>query len=672
MLVVNSTMLNIADKPQCCHAFARYFLLMSLLFTYWYVPTAHAEKSKKASNYTEQHRSHYLKAVKHIKQGEINAAQRTKNLLGKYPLTSYLDFHLLSKQIYKLKPEQVDNFIKIHEYSWLAERMRNLWVRSRKTTLDYHNFILYFDEDKDTSTKLRCFLAESYFKTGKNIEAVSLAKELWLHPKSQPNECDSVFEQLIQHKKLTESLVLQRFILARKARQYKLSRYLHSLIKSPQYRLKLALVNDIEKRPQQLKKLLQTKEIDKDHYLLINYGLFLLTKKNAMQALATWQEVNSKHSLSIDDNQTFFHRLCGSIKKTESSQYCWRTAQKHPSYIDAETVEVQIKIALIKQDWQSVNNWVSLLNEEQLAKPRWQYWSNRSAQQLQLQQSQENSSQVNYQTLAKQLNYYGLLSSIQLGEPPTLVQKIRTVDKKVLAQVNQLPAIQRAQELRLLGHSLHARQEWSYALQQMDGQQLLAMAQLGVDMQWSYASISAMSAAKYWDELHYRFPINYYDQYRKAIKTSPVDISWLLGVSRKESNFIPDIKSSSGAVGVMQLMPRTAKEVARMNKVKYHYSLLKDPKTNIHLGSAYLYRAYRELGNSVYATAAYNAGISRIKSWLKDGREQLPLDVWLETVPYASVQDYVQSVMLFSVIYADKLGSTSPMMALGKQWFVAE
>ena len=99
-----------------------------------------------------------------------------------------------------------------------------------------------------------------------------------------------------------------------------------------------------------------------------------------------------------------------------------------------------------------------------------------------------------------------------------------------------------------------------------------------------------------------------------------VDKSLVLSVIRQESEFFRAAKSRTGALGLMQLMPNTAKEVARKLKIKYQKSkLITDENYNIRLGSYYLkYLLKRYEGSKVLTLAAYNAGPANLKKWLSN------------------------------------------------------
>ena len=124
---------------------------------------------------------------------------------------------------------------------------------------------------------------------------------------------------------------------------------------------------------------------------------------------------------------------------------------------------------------------------------------------------------------------------------------------------------------------------------------------------------------------------------------------------------MPDARSSSGALGVMQLMPRTARGTAKALGIRYKSSSeLTNPSLNIKLGSQYLGQMLRRFGNNrILASAAYNAGPSRVDSWIN---RAVPFDVWIETIPFSETRQYVQNVLMFSTIYSNQLAIEQPLI----------
>ncbi len=139
----------------------------------------------------------------------------------------------------------------------------------------------------------------------------------------------------------------------------------------------------------------------------------------------------------------------------------------------------------------------------------------------------------------------------------------------------------------------------------------------------------------------------------------------ILAVARQESNFDVDARSSAGARGLMQLMPPTARAVAKATKQAYaEKRLTADPGYNIRLGSGYLNTLLSTFdGSYVLAAAAYNAGPNRARQWIRqfgDPRDaKIDAIDWVEQIPFSETRNYVQRVMENVMIYRAVLGGVS-------------
>lgn len=132
------------------------------------------------------------------------------------------------------------------------------------------------------------------------------------------------------------------------------------------------------------------------------------------------------------------------------------------------------------------------------------------------------------------------------------------------------------------------------------------------------------------------------------------ELALIHAITLQESGFYYKARSSAGAVGLMQLMPSTARGMARAEKIRYYENKLrsKDPSYNVALGSAYLNDMVRNWkGSYILAIASYNAGPANAKKWVKehgDPREMDDIDEiidWIEQIPFAETRSYVQRVL---------------------------
>ena len=124
-----------------------------------------------------------------------------------------------------------------------------------------------------------------------------------------------------------------------------------------------------------------------------------------------------------------------------------------------------------------------------------------------------------------------------------------------------------------------------------------------------------------------------------------------------------DIRSRAGALGLMQLMPATARQVARREKMpRPRHADILEPARNLQIGSLYMNRLeQRYNGHTVLATAAYNAGPGRVKQWRPP--RTVSSEAWIELIPFKETRRYVRSVLAYHVIYAHRLGAPAVRMA---------
>jgi len=197
-----------------------------------------------------------------------------------------------------------------------------------------------------------------------------------------------------------------------------------------------------------------------------------------------------------------------------------------------------------------------------------------------------------------------------------------------------------------------AVREWNWALRDMDDRQLLAAAQLAKGNQIWDRAINTADRTKKEHDYSLRFLAPYGDTVRPAAQNQALDDAWVYGLMRQESRFISSAKSNVGASGLMQLMPATAKWVARKIGLRdYHHGRVNDTQTNVLLGTSYMRLVMENLDNHpVLASAAYNAGPNRARKW----RAERPLEgaIYAETIPFSETRDYVKKVMSNAVYYS--------------------
>ncbi len=159
-----------------------------------------------------------------------------------------------------------------------------------------------------------------------------------------------------------------------------------------------------------------------------------------------------------------------------------------------------------------------------------------------------------------------------------------------------------------------------------------------------------------------RFPAPFRDSLIQYSAPLGLDENWIYGLIRQESRFITDARSSVGASGLMQLMPATARYVAkRLNVANFTPARVNELDVNLQLGTGYLKMVLDDLdGSPMLATAAYNAGPGRPRAWRASLSKPVEGAVFAESIPFNETRDYVKKVMSNSVYYAALFDNKAP------------
>ena len=171
-----------------------------------------------------------------------------------------------------------------------------------------------------------------------------------------------------------------------------------------------------------------------------------------------------------------------------------------------------------------------------------------------------------------------------------------------------------------------------------------------------------MSKVPYNEELHeLYYPLAFWPEVKEASEATSIDPYLILSVIREESRYEPEARSIAGAIGLMQLMPRTARGYNK--NIKAHLKNapeLCDARTNILLGSSYLKRLLDRLGSVPLALASYNGGEDAVRDWLKNGKYRT-VDEFIEDIPYNETRNYVKKVLTtyFEYLRSNREGDVS-------------
>ncbi|TQV81373.1 lytic murein transglycosylase [Exilibacterium tricleocarpae] len=612
-------------------------------------------------NYFEtEQRQHYRAAKAALRSGHLQTYRQHYRKLGDYPLKPYLEYSELTRRLHLLPYLEVDRFLDRYEHSYLARQLLRKWLAVLAKRQRWHEFQSYY-KPRLGSTELRCQYLQARLNNGEE-EALDQVAELWNVGKSQPDACTPLFNAWLKAGGLTPAVAWERHGKALDNRRRALAKYISGLMEPAQQRL-AQLYQEVDRYPQRIGQRRRFADQSAEMQEIIQHGIRRYARRDPQAALYQWQRYDAQQLFPDTERSATQQYLATRLARAGHLQDAERLLLQSGNITSLDLIEWLARDALHQQDWDKVYRWLRQLPAEVQRSDRWIYWRARAMEALGLDDPAYPTPRQIYASLALKRSFYGFLSADTLGRDYTLVNSPVDPPRELINAVANLPGIKRARELFELGEIHHARLEWLFATRNLDAPALVASGKLAETWGWYNKGIQAMIAARHWDDLQVRFPLAYRDQMQAAARRTSIAPTLLFAIARQESAFAADVRSPAGALGLMQLMPTTARQTARRAGVRYRERDLLKPEPNITLGSSYLNQLLDQFdGNRILAAAAYNAGPHRVKQWLAKSDRQLPYDIWIETIPFKETRHYVQNVLAFSVIYGHRLGNEAPFI----------
>jgi len=618
---------------------------LSVLALSLVLPPVHAESG------TAERRA-FLAAEQAWRQGDRQTYEQLRTRLEGYALVPYLDYRELRDTLSRTSPAAVRSYLNAWPESPTARRLRNAWLDRLAGEGRWKEYREFFDPD-DSDVTRRCRYLNALIHTGARETAFEAMPEIWLHGSSRPDACDGPINAWRNAGHLTTGLVWDRVELAMAAGSIDLARYLKRFLPAAD-RPRFDLWIKVDADPATwLPVVARSKDTEATKPLLAHGVKKLARRGDPHQAADIWRASQSRFAFSNAESCVVEERLAIALED-EPDPEAYRFFENIDPCDDATRLqEARVRAALLRQDWPSVARWIDAMPAANRGDERWLYWKARALEAT----GETRAAKKLYQRAAAERTYYGFLAADRIDAPYRYDHIAIDVDEVTLSRVRDMPGMQRMHELYALDRIIDARREWLVLVPNLERGELLAASRIFDDWGWSDRAIFTSARAGYWDDLEMRFPLHHADRVAQYAGKRNLDPSWVFGVMRQESAFMTDVRSSAGAVGLMQVMPATARQVAReLGLPSPSVRSLMNPDTNIALGTGYLRMMLDELQqDEVLATAAYNAGPHRVNRWLSDSG--MPPDIWVELIPFRETRGYVQRVLAYAAIYDRRLGS---------------
>ncbi len=587
-----------------------------------------------------------------MQKGNWKALEQLRPRLAGHPLEAYPTYWLLVGQLGRADPAEVRAFLKRHADSPLAESLRREWLKSLAAAGNWDTFrgehpILLADDMEITCYSLQDRLARA------DAEAQAEALALFHSARDAPALCDPVFAALAAAGRLAPEETWERIRRLLAANQVREAKRLNALLP----------------RSQGFDDKLDRAAADPTRYLAREKSPLLARAQRETALFAINRLARSKPEEAAERLLVLAPRLGSNASEYAWGQIAWQAALVHHpralgyyamakgAALNDTQIAWKARAALRAGDWKAVLAAIQALSPEEARDATWRYWRARALRQL----GDSEASTGLLRGLARENGFYGLLAAeeVNAAVPPDWTSQ-RPVAAE-LERMRAVPGIERALALYRIGLDNEALREWIWAVRGRDDRSLLAAAELARLANEPDRAINTADRTLHLHDFTQRYPIPHREALGAAARQFALDEAMVYSIIRQESRFMPEARSRVGAMGLMQLMPATARWVAKQIPVQpFSPDMLVQPEVNIQMGAYYFRRVLDELGHPILATAAYNAGPGRARRW----RDERALEgaIYAETIPFAETRDYVKKVFANAWYYRHRLSGQQASM----------
>ena len=590
---------------------------------------------------TYQLRTEYKRAITAIETGHSSDFRSALAALTDYPLHPYLVYFDARRRVSRMSPNEALALKESLSDTHLGPRLLETWLIAQARRGRWQTYRDHYEPMERADG--RCFYARSLYRTGDRAEALRLVPELWVVGVSQPKECDPLFAVWMAQGGLTDDMVWERLRLALDGNERVLARYLLGRFTGARASAARAMY-DGHVRPGNVRRPSRFPNTPYGAEAL-GHAFARYARTDAVDAARQWRAY-ARRSMPEETRAFILERLTAALARAgESAADHLDAPADAPG--SARFNRDMALASIIHQQWRDAARWIEAMDEEERAAREWRYWLGRA-----LSEAGSPKGNALLAEVARYRSYYGFLAAQQLGLEPSLNARDAAPSSRP-----DHPAIARMLELYAVGDLVNARREWNWMFEKFSASDQGALIELAADVGWISQAIFGANRPELIDLVTLRFPTPYLHIYKRLAFQTDLPLSLLLAVARKESAFDPRAVSPAGAVGLMQLMPPTARHTATRARLEQPTRRdLFDAADNIELGAHYLAELMdRYDGHRVLAAGAYNAGPGRVAGWRKERRD-LPADAWIEAIPIRETREYVQAVLAFDLVYSHLLG----------------
>lgn len=565
--------------------------------------------------------------------------------LNGHVLAPYVGYWQLKLGMDDASPEAIRTFIDRHPNTPLADRLRADWLKYLGRRANWSRFGAdYAPPLNADDVELAC-LTVLYRWQRDGDGALGEATPLWFSGSPTPDACDPAFAALFARGTLTAADRRARLRLASEANNVRLAQALGNELPGKD-RLTDRDFSEATRDP--------AAALARGNFAWGTAGgrelaLFTLergARGDAAAVRSAW--VKSRDRLPEADRRYGNARLAfHAARQLNPSANDW-FREAGDVRLNAEGQAWRVRAALRAQAWDDVLVAIDGMSEVQRQETAWRYWRGRAL----VARGQPEEGRLVLASVAIEVNFYGMLAGEALGQPFTVPASMPLEPASAaLATFGERPEVKRVVKLAALDLRTESLREWTYIVRGLPDAELLLAADYARRAGLYDRAINTAERTQARHDFALRYLAPYRNEFDAAARAHDIDVAMLYGIARQESRFNLDIVSSAGAVGLMQLMPGTARWVAKqLNRADYRPAQIGEAELNTQFGAYYFKYWFERLDRMpALAAAAYNAGPGRAQQW----RPAAPLEgaIWVETIPFNETRDYVKKVLANAMIY---------------------
>lgn len=469
----------------------------------------------------------------------------------------------------------------------------------------------------------------------------------WSLAAKQPVDCDPVFDWLRKQGLVTPAIAENRARAALAAGNWKLGREFALEVPEPWSGALLQWAQILQMPKDMLTRLFLDPAVAIEPAILVA-GFLRLSLVDARAALNLLPDLSTRADVTSEMRGQMQRATALGLAYSRDLDSLAAFDNMPESLADTAVHEWRVRAALWAGNFHAVEKWIARMPPALAAQPRWRYWRARAIAQI----SGGDNDRALFAELAATRDFYGYLAADRLRQNYALNDRRLTVDKAQQAALEADVRLMRARELWKCDLVDSALAEWNSALAAADTAVKAQAAIAAAGWGWYEQSIVTLVQAGQWDDLQLRYPRPFATAAADAARLSGIPADWVFAVMRQESLFRRDAVSRSGALGLMQVLPTTAKEVARRRHIVLPArDAMFEPQFALMVGAARLRELLdRNEGHLPLSLAAYNAGPVAVNRW----RPATPVDadIWIENIPYPETRSYVQHILEHIIAYA--------------------